>query len=317
MARPATADRRPGARQGSRHRPRRSRCAPAASAPMSSSASGEGSRSAPACPRAGRRTSIDLEKALALLSLPREVGKHPESGKPISAGLGRYGPFVQHDGDLRQSRDRSTTCSTIGVNRAVTVIAEKIAKGRGGRRGGAGGAEASSASIPTAAARSPCATAATAPTSTTARSTRRCRRARTRRRVTLEEAIALIAERAAKARQDGGEEGAAPRRRAAKKPKPPRRRQGAPRRRPPRKPRPRRPTASARPARWRPAAVSAQGQAPARRADKAREWPHRRRVSQPTARATSCASSRENPGPCRQARDRQGLRPEGRRPRLR
>src|SRR5207237_1377182 len=40
---------------------------------------------------------IELDLALKLLSLPREIGKHPESGEPITAGLGRFGPFVRHD----------------------------------------------------------------------------------------------------------------------------------------------------------------------------------------------------------------------------
>ena len=40
---------------------------------------------------------IELDRALKLLSLPREIGKHPESGLPITAGLGRFGPFVKHD----------------------------------------------------------------------------------------------------------------------------------------------------------------------------------------------------------------------------
>src|SRR5690606_7286546 len=47
-------------------------------------------------PKGWSAPSIDLEKALALLALPREVGNHPETGKMISAGLGRYGPFILH-----------------------------------------------------------------------------------------------------------------------------------------------------------------------------------------------------------------------------
>ncbi|TIP74771.1 MAG: type I DNA topoisomerase [Mesorhizobium sp.] len=78
---------------------------------------------------------IDHEKALALLSLPRDVGKHPESGKMISAGLGRYGPFVLHDGTYA-NLDNIEDVFSIGLNRAVSVIAEKQLKGPGGRNGG-------------------------------------------------------------------------------------------------------------------------------------------------------------------------------------
>ncbi|UVC13014.1 type I DNA topoisomerase [Mesorhizobium onobrychidis] len=79
--------------------------------------------------------SIDHEKALALLSLPRDVGKHPESGKMISAGLGRYGPFVLHDGTYA-NLDNIEDVFSIGLNRAVSVIAEKQLRGPGGRNGG-------------------------------------------------------------------------------------------------------------------------------------------------------------------------------------
>jgi DNA topoisomerase-1 len=86
-------------------------------------------------PKGWTAESIDHERALALLSLPRDVGKHPETGKMISAGLGRYGPFVLHDGTYANLESIEDVFS-IGLNRAVAVIAEKQAKGRGGRNGG-------------------------------------------------------------------------------------------------------------------------------------------------------------------------------------
>lgn len=86
-------------------------------------------------PKGWTPESIDHEKALALLALPRDVGKHPESGKMISAGLGRYGPFVLHDGTYA-NLDSIEDVFSIGLNRAVTVIAEKQSKGKGGRNGG-------------------------------------------------------------------------------------------------------------------------------------------------------------------------------------
>ncbi|MBZ9961046.1 type I DNA topoisomerase [Mesorhizobium sp. BR1-1-14] len=86
-------------------------------------------------PKGWTPDSIDHEKALALLSLPRDVGKHPETGKMISAGLGRYGPFVLHDGTYA-NLDSIEDVFSIGLNRAVSVIAEKQLKGKGGRNGG-------------------------------------------------------------------------------------------------------------------------------------------------------------------------------------
>src|SRR5207342_1891275 len=79
---------------------------------------------------------VDLELALKLLSLPREIGKHPESGEPITAGLGRFGPFVRHE-KTYASLEAGDEVFDIGLNRAVTLIAEKIAKGPSGRRFGA------------------------------------------------------------------------------------------------------------------------------------------------------------------------------------
>ncbi len=83
-------------------------------------------------PKGWTPASIDFEKALSLLSLPREVGLHPETGKMISAGLGRYGPFVLHDGTYANLESIEDVLS-IGLNRAVTVLAEKQSKGPGGR----------------------------------------------------------------------------------------------------------------------------------------------------------------------------------------
>ncbi|HMK67120.1 MAG TPA: type I DNA topoisomerase, partial [Stellaceae bacterium] len=84
-------------------------------------------------PKGVDAATIDLEKALQLLSLPREVGLHPETGKPITAGLGRYGPFVLHDG-LYANLENVEDVFTVGLNRAVTLLAEKKA-GKGGRFG--------------------------------------------------------------------------------------------------------------------------------------------------------------------------------------
>jgi DNA topoisomerase I len=79
---------------------------------------------------------LDLEKALGLLSLPREVGKHPESGEPIMAGIGRFGPYVQHQ-KTYASLEAGDEVLNIGLNRAVTLIAEKLANPGKGRRFGA------------------------------------------------------------------------------------------------------------------------------------------------------------------------------------
>ncbi len=85
-------------------------------------------------PKGWAPETIDFEKALKLLSLPREVGPHPDGGKTITAGLGRYGPFVLHDGKYANMPDVEELF-TIGLNRAVDLLAAKAAAG--GRRGAA------------------------------------------------------------------------------------------------------------------------------------------------------------------------------------
>ncbi|HKQ46376.1 MAG TPA: type I DNA topoisomerase [Rhizomicrobium sp.] len=84
-------------------------------------------------PRGTDKADVDLEMAVKLLSLPREVGLHPEDGKKISANFGRFGPYVAHDG-IYASLDSPEDVFEIGLNRAVTLLAEKKARGPG-RRG--------------------------------------------------------------------------------------------------------------------------------------------------------------------------------------
>ncbi len=87
-------------------------------------------------PKGWTLDTIDHEKALALLALPRDVGQHPESGKMISASIGRYGPYIAHDGTYANLESAEDVFS-IGLNRAVTVLAEKLAKGPGRGRNSA------------------------------------------------------------------------------------------------------------------------------------------------------------------------------------
>jgi DNA topoisomerase-1 len=79
-------------------------------------------------PKGWEPGSLSLERALDLLRLPREIGLHPESGKPIIAGIGRYGPFVLHDGTYANLPELEEVF-TVGLNRAVDLIAQKAAGG--------------------------------------------------------------------------------------------------------------------------------------------------------------------------------------------
>ncbi len=81
---------------------------------------------------------VDLAQALQLLSLPREIGPHPEDGVPVWANIGRYGPYLKHAASTSERGGTNANLEsidevwTVGMNRAVQLLAEKVAS-RGGR----------------------------------------------------------------------------------------------------------------------------------------------------------------------------------------
>ena len=75
-------------------------------------------------------STVTLDEALKLLELPRELGTHPESGQPIVAGLGRFGPYIKHGDDYR-SLAADDDLFTVTLDRALALLAEPK---RGGRR---------------------------------------------------------------------------------------------------------------------------------------------------------------------------------------
>jgi len=77
---------------------------------------------------------VKTEVAERLLSLPREIGPHPETGKPITASIGRYGPYLAHDGKYAKLGSTAEVFET-GMNAAVSKLAD--AASGGGRRQGA------------------------------------------------------------------------------------------------------------------------------------------------------------------------------------
>ncbi|MCC7522937.1 type I DNA topoisomerase [Candidatus Uhrbacteria bacterium] len=77
--------------------------------------------------------TLDLAKARSILALPRKLGVHPESGKEIKAGLGRFGPYIVHDGDFRSIKAPDDVLE-IQLPRALEMLAQP----KGVRGGGAG-----------------------------------------------------------------------------------------------------------------------------------------------------------------------------------
>jgi DNA topoisomerase I len=84
-----------------------------------------------ALPRSLKPAELDLDTALRLLALPRELGRHPETGEVIIAGIGRFGPYIKH-GAVFKSLGAEDDVLTIGVNRAVVLLAEPAAERRRG-----------------------------------------------------------------------------------------------------------------------------------------------------------------------------------------
>ncbi len=101
-------------------------------------------RFGPYLERDGKRASIPKDVGIdgvtpdiaeKLLSLPREIGAHPESGKPITASIGRYGPYLAHDGKYAKLGSTAEVFET-GMNAAVVKLAEAAAA-KGSRERGA------------------------------------------------------------------------------------------------------------------------------------------------------------------------------------
>ncbi len=74
-------------------------------------------------PRGLNPQDVDLNTALALLSLPRSLGMHPSSGQEIQAGIGRFGPYLKH-GDAYKNIPPDDDVLTIGLNRAVVLLGD-------------------------------------------------------------------------------------------------------------------------------------------------------------------------------------------------
>ena len=96
---------------------------------------GEATEESPKPPRASlpkgwAPDGLTLDRALMLLNLPRQIGPHPEDGVMVEAAIGRFGPYVKHGSVYANIADVDEVF-TIGMNRAVEVIAQKATRGRG------------------------------------------------------------------------------------------------------------------------------------------------------------------------------------------
>ena len=80
-------------------------------------------------PKGMKPEDVTLEQALALLELPRTLGTHPETGEPVEAGIGRFGPYVRHNGEYR-SLAADDDVLRITLERALELLAQE----KGSRR---------------------------------------------------------------------------------------------------------------------------------------------------------------------------------------
>ena len=87
-------------------------------------------------PKGWSPDDMDLDKALMLLNLPREIGPHPEDGVMVEAGIGRFGPYIKH-GSVYANIKEVEDVFTIGMNRAVEELAAKAARTPGAGRAAA------------------------------------------------------------------------------------------------------------------------------------------------------------------------------------
>ena len=98
----------------------------------------EGSKVKPkraSLPKGAKPEDVTLDMAVGLLALPRMLGNHPESGRPVKAGLGRFGPYILHDLGKGEADFRSLKAGdevlTVNLDRAVALLAEpKALRGR-------------------------------------------------------------------------------------------------------------------------------------------------------------------------------------------
>jgi DNA topoisomerase I len=93
-------------------------------------ANGEEKPKRASIPKGMSPADIDLDKALRLLALPRDLGRHPENGEMITAAIGRFGPYLKHGKEYR-SLPKDDDVLSIGLNRAVSLLAEPKPQRRG------------------------------------------------------------------------------------------------------------------------------------------------------------------------------------------